>query len=266
MVVRAMGESLGTAQGMRIWLASEACRWLPGSVWSYGTRGFLAARAGVSPGVAAASLGWELALTILAWAAGAAAGLALWQGPMPPAVAAALRMPASWPWPATLAAVVALAVVAALGSKAVGRRLARFSTAPRDSRRVRTSSMSLIGVLLFYIGMVLLNALTFWAVVRSVPGGDRCPFGVVLAANSISWLVGFFALIAPGGLVVREASLGMLLSGWLTTEQALTVALAWRAIQIATELAGYLMITTWGLAPESSVPPASKVLTEGIEV
>ena len=67
LVLRALGQPMDAGPGVRIWLVSEACRWLPGSLWSYGSRGVLAARAGVPPVTAAVSLAWELILTVLAW-------------------------------------------------------------------------------------------------------------------------------------------------------------------------------------------------------
>ena len=145
-------------------------------------------------------------------------------------------------------------VMVVLGSKAVGRRLSRLVAAKRDFGRARTNVRGLIGVLGFYIVMAMLNGLTFWQVVRAAPGGDRCPVAVILAANSVSWLVGLFALFAPGGLVVREASIGVLLSGWLPAEQAMTVALAWRAVQVLAEITGCLVIAPWGVSRAGDLP------------
>ena len=254
LVLRALGQPMPTGQGARIWLASEACRWLPGGVWSYGSRGVLAARAGVPPMLAAVSLVWELILTVLAWGVVAAFGVVCWEGPAPQAVVAACRSLSARPWLTGLVAVAGVVALGVLGSKAAGRRLARLSAASREVGRTRTDGRALIGVLGFYIMMAVLNGLTFWQVVRAAPGGDRCPVAVVLAANSIGWLVGLFALFAPGGLVVREASIGVMLSGWLPAEQALTVALAWRAIQVAAEVAGCLVLAPTGFSRAERVP------------
>ena len=264
MVLWAMGRPLSARTGARIWLASEACRWLPGSLWSYGSRGVLATRAGIPPAVAAASLVWELLITVLAWSLVAAFGLACWTGPVPPALEAAGRFLAARPW--TIALVVAaLAIVVSIGSKAVGRKLSKLSATGRDLGQFRVSCPGLVRVLWFHLTMVTVNGLTFWLVVRAAPGGDHCPVAVAVAANAIAWLVGLFALFAPGGLVVREATIGVLLSGWMPAEQAVTVALAWRAIQVAAELVGCLAIL-----PEQAPRPdlgrrEGRVMTEGIE-
>ncbi len=87
--------------------------------------------------------------------------------------------------------------------------------------------------------------------VRAAPGGDRCSVAVALAANSIAWLAGLFALFAPGGLVVREATIAVLLCGLMPPEQAVTVALAWRAVQVAAEVGGTVAILPVGpIGPE----------------
>jgi glycosyltransferase 2 family protein len=266
LVLRALGQPMPTAQGARIWLSSEACRWLPGSVWSYGSRGVLAARAGVPAGLAAVSLVWELILTILAWVVVAGVSILLWKGPVPEAVLVAFKTLSARPWLCGFVAVPSLAVVVALGSKAVGRRLSRFASTGRYFGQVRTDRRAMICVLGFYVTMAFFNGLTFWQVMRAAPDGARCPVAVVVAANSVAWLVGFFALFAPGGLVVREASIVVLLSGWLRPEQAVTVALAWRAVQVAAELVGCLAIVLLGLSRDGSGRSRTSVATEGIEV
>ncbi len=265
MVLRGQGQTMSTSQGARIWLASEACRWLPGSVWSYGSRAVLATKAGVPPAIAAASLMWELILTILAWMIVAAVGVLCWQGPTPEALLRGLNSFAGHPWLSTL---VLLGVALALGAfalKSASRRIARLATALKNFGRFGMRIRSFLCVLGFYLTMVLLNGATLLQVVHAEPVGFRCPFSVVVTANSIGWLAGLFALFAPGGLVVREASIVVLLSGWLPTEQALTVALAWRGLQIAAEITTYLAIGVFEAARYGRGRSRPGVPAKGIE-
>jgi hypothetical protein len=266
MVLRALGQPMPAARGARIWLTSEACRWLPGSVWSYGSRGVQAAKAGVSPVVAVVSMLWELILTLMAWGIVVAAGIVFWKGPIPETILAQSRWFLAHPWLSAFGVLAAVLVVGALGSKSVSRRLGRLVAAGRDFGRVQTDRRALIGVLGFYVMMAVLNGLTFWQVVRASPGGDRCPVTVVLAANSLAWIIGLCALFAPGGLVVREASIGVLLSGWLPIEQAVSVALAWRAIQVAGEISSCLVIALPGFSPSEPGRTVRSVCTEGVDV
>ena len=69
LVLRAQRQTLPPATALRIWLSSEACRWLPGSVWSFGSRTLLGVKAGIGPLAAGSSLALELVLTMAAWAA-----------------------------------------------------------------------------------------------------------------------------------------------------------------------------------------------------
>ena len=266
MVVGALGFPLRTVQGARIWLASEACRWLPGSVWSYGSRGLLATKAGVSPVAAAVSLLWELILTVLAWGVVATVGILFWAGPVPQPIIKVYESIVAHPWSTAFATLAVITVVVGLGSKAVGNRLTRLAAAGRNVGRLQTDGPALFGVLWFYIVMAAFNGLIFWQVVRATPGGERCPLSVVMAANSVAWLIGLFALFAPGGLVVREASISLLLSGWMPPEQAISVALAWRAVQIVAEIAGCLVIAPLGLDRLRPASTAVCVTTEGIDV
>ena len=265
MVLWAMGRPLPARTGARIWLASEAFRWLPGSVWAYGSRGVLAARAGIPPAVAAASLIWELLITVLAWASVAALALGCWAGPIPPAIEAAGRSLVDRPWMSTLGVAAAALVAVLVGSKALGRKLSRLSESGASFRRFRVDGPGFLRVYSFHLAMVLANGGIFWLVLRAAPGGDRCTVAVALAANSIAWLAGLFAVFAPGGLVVREATIAVLLSGAMPPEQAFTVALAWRAVQVAAEVGGTLAILPGGPDRSPGEWTETRVLAKGIE-
>jgi hypothetical protein len=244
MILRALGEPVRVVPAARIWLASEACRWLPGSLWSFGSRAVLATRRGLDGPVVAASLALELVVTAIAWGVVAALGCR------------SLRIPAGRAIhdPATAAAwVVGAAVIAgAVGygasrSSRVRSRLAGLLGRLRELRRAGIDGAELFKSFLFYIAMGLLNGATLVVIVRAFPGGTGCPIGAVIAANAVAWLVGFFALFAPGGLIVREACLASLLAPWMTPGQAIAIALAWRLIQIIAEAGCFAIIVAMGL-------------------
>ena len=256
LTIRAMGHPLSAREGVRIWLASEAFRWLPGSFWSYSSRGVLAARAGVPPAIAAASIAGELLSTVLAWSLVAALGLLCWAGPIPPLVEEAKLSLAERPWISILVIAVIVTILAFVGLQAARRKFANLAASSDRLVHSRAGWKNLVGVLLFQVAMVLMSSLAFWLVLRSAPGGDRCPSGTVLATNAIAWLIGLFTLFAPGGLVVREATIGTLLAGTLSAELAITIALGWRAVQVAAELLCSLALIPVG---KSSRCPTARV-------
>jgi len=251
LVLRSLGEPAGLVASARIWLAAEACRWLPGSLWSYGSRAVLASRRGLAGPTVAASLVLELAITVAAWVA-----LAMIGGPelrLPPEVQRSLPE-VSVPAILAVAALVGLGVAAVARSGWGRRRLAKPLAMLRQLRGCRPSLCGLAGSFAFYLLMGAFQGAALAPIVRSLPGGAACPFGSIVAANAIAWLVGFFALFAPGGLVVREACLAALLSPWLAPEHALAAALAWRLVQIVAEIACFLAVAAVKLPPSLATP------------
>ena len=260
LILRALGEPVRAVPAARIWLASEACRWLPGSLWSFGSRAVLATRRGLAGPTVAASLALELAVTVVAWAVVAAIG------------GSRLRVPAGWiPGdPASAAAWASAGVVLACAGGAWALRSSRFRDKLdglmlrfRDLRRAGVSWAGLFRSLLFYVAMAIVNGATLLVIVRSSPGGASCPASGVIAANAVAWLAGFFAIFAPGGLVVREASLAAMLAPWMAPEQAIVVALAWRLVQVAAEAACFGGVVAWGLPGSLKVEPLPAVNARG---
>ena len=214
LVLRALGYPLGGTTGARIWLMSEAFRWLPGGVWGFGSRAVLASRRGVPPAIAAVSVLLELLLTVAAWGGVAILGCGAFRNP-------ARHVAAITPPPALVVGMGASAVLSVLVGWAWANRspraLARLTTL-RDQLRIlhrtRVDRYYLGIAWLYYFMMGLFNGLAFVVVLSAAPAGSRCPVAAAVAANALAWLVGFFAFMAPGGLVVREGCLGALLVTW----------------------------------------------------
>jgi hypothetical protein len=232
----ALGHRVGAATGMRIWLISESCRWIPGSVWGFGSRAVLAARQGVDPAVAGASVLIELLLTVAGWAFVALSGWFFLPG--------LLEVVAKSPRLTLVIGVVALIVMACLPlcwlfaarSSRIDVALDKMRVRAQLLRRVKPDGRALTVALAFYTVMAIVNGLVFVAVLVAMPGARACPITAAVAANAIAWLVGFFAIFAPGGLIVREACLAALLTPWIPLPRAAMIALVWRAVQIVSEI------------------------------
>jgi hypothetical protein len=257
LVLRALGHPLRGITGARIWLTSESFRWLPGSVWNFGSRAVLATREGVPAPAAAASVVLELLLTIAAWTALAATGCGSFRDPL-------RHLTARAPAPAWLAVAAAGAVLGPLVLWALARRSPRLAARLdglagqlRALRQMRPDRTRLVAAWLYFVLMGLFNGLTLAVVLQAAPAGPSCPIIAVVAANALAWLVGFFAIVAPGGLVVREGCLAALLVAWMPMEQAVVVALAWRSVQVVAEIvcvAALAACTGLRRAPGSPAP------------
>jgi uncharacterized membrane protein YbhN (UPF0104 family) len=187
----------------RIWTIANLGRWLPGKVWSIGALGYMASKEGVS-GVAAA--GSSILGTVLNLGAGLAIAVILGADGLE-FVAPGFRVVS------ILAAVGFIVGVAALP-----RLLPRVLEAFARRRGLPLTNQHLsAGQLWLAAGINLLSwvayGVAFWMFSRAVTpriSGDPLVF---IAVFSASYLAGFFALISPGGLGVRELALGGLLVG-----------------------------------------------------
>ena len=187
----------------RIWAIANLGRWLPGKVWAIGALGYMASKEGVS-GVAAA--GSSVLGTVLNLGAGLAIAVVLGSDGLE-FVAPGFRVVS-----------IVAAVGFVLGVAALPRLLPPILRAFAQRRGMPIGSQHLsAGELWLATGINLLSwvayGVAFWMFSRAVTpriSGDPLMF---IAVYSASYLAGFLALFAPGGLGVRELALSGLLVG-----------------------------------------------------
>lgn len=237
MVLDSLKHRLSKVSALRIWLIAEACRWLPGSVWSYGSRAYQAKRLGVPTAPACASLFLELFLTLVAWMITAVVGLILYRESF-------LKMCESLPLQtAAFYFSIGVAVVLVIGyflrSALKTKFVSKFDKLKEQIRSlsdVKPNMLKAGKTFVYYTFMCFFNGVTFYYILSAVAPESNVPLMAAVGANAASWLVGFFAFMAPGGLVVREGALAALLAAWVPMELAIAAAVIWRLIQIAVEL------------------------------
>lgn len=240
-VLRALSVNMGTWTTIRIWITSEACRWLPGSVWSYGSRALQTKKNGVPAVTAGASLLLEMLLTIGAWCITAVVGLVFFRDSF-----LALLDKVSWDsvpvsalgFFAVVLTVMALVVYLA-GAKIkmkLASKLDPIKSRLAALRHARPSFARCVIALGYYVAMCFANGAAAAIVFRAVLPDSNVPLLAIVGANAAAWLVGFFAIMAPGGLVVREGAMATLLVAWLPAEQAIAAAVIWRFVQIVVEV------------------------------
>ncbi len=224
-IIQHFGPRLPYRECVRIFVLGELTRYVPGTVWQYLSRMYMAGRWGVPAAVALQSALMELLLMALA-----AAPLLLWHIDVVfPVLARSQR--------ALL--VVFLAAALLLLQPAVLNRLARL-VLPRlrlEYAPIRMSYLTICGLWAACLGQWLLFGTGFALFVRSLA---PIPFhhAVELASNyALSWLVGVAtSFVAPGGIGVREGVLGVLLGKILPIGMALLIAVLSRLWLIVLEL------------------------------
>lgn len=236
LVLGALRFHLPVGRGVRIWLVSETMRWLPGSVWGFYSRVHEARKVGVPAATASMSLPLELILTIAAWTITAVVGLGSsgvlleWMSRI-----SASRLSVAG---GIVLGLTGLVVVVArrfpenrYAKKAHGF-LAGLRTVLSEGPRVSF----LAATFALYLILCVVNGLAFYALVRAFT--DAAPsVATIVGINSVGWLVGFFAVCAPGGLGVREGGMTALLAPLVPLEVAIGSVLVWRLMQIVVEVA-----------------------------
>jgi glycosyltransferase 2 family protein len=240
-VVLSMGQALPFLPAARIWFLASLGKYVPGKVWAIAGAAVLAQRAGVDPSVAVAA---ALVLQALALASGATAV----------ALTARQAFQALGPGLVPLAVVIvaiSIAGIFMLGSQRLLDRISRIL--PASFPRLRATSPAILAAAFganlfawFAYGL----ALIFLA--KGLLPDVALSWPQAVGVFTCSYLVGFIALFAPGGLGPRESVFLLMLSGPLGLKPAAALALASRLLLTGTEVLPAVPLLLRRTPPNSS--------------
>ena len=223
-MLTAWGERLDLWSAARIWTVSNLGKYLPGKVWAIAGMALMARQAGVSP---AAATGSAVVLQVVSIGTGAAVaaltGAAALERARPGAlvglwviVAGAVAGMALLLWPPLL------------------RRLLRAAL-PEATEVTPPLPALLFGAVANVVAWTGYGVALLLLARGLLPGA---PLGLrgAIAVFTASYLAGFLALVAPGGLGVREGLFILMLQGPIGLGAATALALASRVLLTVTEL------------------------------
>ena len=241
-ILAGWSQPLAFATAARIWCVANLARYVPGKVWSIAGLVVLAQRAGVPAGVTTAS-------SVAIQALGLGSGV----------VVAVASVPRSVP-ALGLAAAAAIAVLTTLVLvwEAPVRWLARLLGSTYPLRTLPWRAAAAAGTFTT-VGWVTYGV-AFWLLAHGLLAIPAPPLGLPVVAAvgvfALGYILGWVALLAPGGLGVRELALVGLLTPFLGGGDALAVTLASRVLLTLTELGAALITMAVGIRPkESPVDP-----------
>jgi hypothetical protein len=242
--VQAWGERIGVGDASRIWFVSNLGKYVPGKVWQIGAMGVMAQRVGVSPAAAVGSaLVVSLVHVLVGFAVVAGTGRELLAGvagggallPVALGVLAVAVGASPWWLPAALRLV----------SRVTGRTWVMPPLPPRAIWIAALGSAT----------AWLLFGLAFRELAGAILGATTGDAATYVAVFTLSYLLGFVALFAPGGIGVRELSMAALLvSASLATapEAALLVVASRLWLTVLEILPGALFLAWSPLRPASN--------------
>ena len=223
-MLSAWGRGLDFWSAARIWTVSSLGKYLPGKVWAVAGMAVMAQRAGIGAGPATGS---AVILQVLAIGTGAAvAGLTGW---------GVLR--AAYPGAVTGLAVLLATSVGGIGlllRPALVNRLLRIAApeAGQVTPPVGAVAFGIVANAVAWMGY----GVALWLLARGLLPDVELGLLPATAVFTASYLAGFLALFAPGGIGVREGVFILMLQGPIGIGAATTLAIASRLLLTVTEL------------------------------
>jgi hypothetical protein len=222
------GSKITMFDGLRVFALTNLTRYIPGAVWQFAGLAGMAKAAGAS--ASASSVGVIL-LQIVTLATGFVICLS-----------ATPHLLGSWTQDMTTTEQLLLAVALVALLVVVLPRLLPIIRrgAERILKRPVPLPMPGYGPFALYVVRVALGWLgygfAFWMLCHSLLGDASPSAWVAVTSYVASYMVGLLAVFAPGGLVVREGALVVLLTPSIGAQPALLMALAARLWQVALEV------------------------------
>jgi hypothetical protein len=213
------------------WLVPNIGKYLPGKVLMLGGRIELLRRHGVSRSIGSMALLFEHALMLVA-VFPFMAGIVLFRGAGDSALGSFLLYGA---------VMVPLLVVVAFPSLPVSGINLALRKLGKPLVLVTPSRSRLLGVMVLYLLLWTLYGISGWFLVEAMFPGRDLHILQTISAFPTAWLLGFLAIIVPGGVGVREAALVLALSPGLSTDEAISVAIASRLTWTLVEMFGVLV-------------------------
>jgi hypothetical protein len=219
------GQRLDGWTAARIWTVSSLGKYLPGKVWAVAGMALMAQRAGIAPWAATGS---AVVLQVLAIGTGAAvAGLT-----------GRRALESAHPG-------AGLALLLLIGGAVLGvglllwppvlRRLLRLAAPDAETRGPPAVSGIVVGIVANSVAWLGYGG-SLWLLARGLLPELALRPSLAVAVFTASYLAGFLALFAPGGLGVREGLFILMLQAPLGIGAATALALASRLLLTVTEL------------------------------
>jgi glycosyltransferase 2 family protein len=231
-ILESLGYPIQYLTSVRVFLTSESMRWLPGGVWKFASRVVAAQNLGIPFAVASLSLPVELATVVVSWIIVALAGI-IFSGLAGRFVA----VYSGWILPATGVAVGGLVLLFLVRPLLLRQPWIRAKLEQlRAMLKVKPNFRALVKAELMYLALNVLHGIGLWLMLAGMGYQHAVSPAAAVGANAVGWLVGFFAMVIPGGMGVRETATAFLLSPLMPWQEAALAAVLWRALQIVAEL------------------------------
>jgi uncharacterized membrane protein YbhN (UPF0104 family) len=202
-ILARLGSHLGLRLCLRIYLASEFVRYIPGNVWHVLTRILWVGKYGVSRPVAFASMTIELVTKLAAGILVFSASLLFWRD------SAAVGSLLHGPLVDILGVASILALLIVLHPRVLNGLLnLALRSLKRDPVQLTLRYSDILFVTLAWCASWIVAGCAFYILLLALwPGAPLVALPICIGIYALAWDIGFVSFFTPSGLGVREAAI-----------------------------------------------------------
>lgn len=245
-LVHEMHEKLPYWPAFRVFMISEVARYVPGKIWQYVSRIYLAERYNIPPALTLTSALIELLLIMVA-----AGGITLAN-----ASRVLPQLEEQYRPLVVVGILAALALVHPRSLRTWSRLLARFLRQEWVPFDVRYSH--LVMILMASLLTWVLAGMGFACFVQSLTPSAAGRTVQLITIYAASWLIGLLAVVVPAGVGVREGTMTVLLAMMMPHPTAAVIAIAARLWVTILEVALLAAARIFIPGPALILPPAQE--------
>lgn len=232
-LTKSLGFQINIFDNLRIWMFSNLGRFLPGGVWQYPGRVLLMSEKGIPAAKTVNALVLESLLNMVVGLLVVTTGLLFWKTPLKQSLT---FLP--------LLIIILGLVLAGLTNRRLislfTRLVKRFTG--KEVQLTALSLKALLPLLLAFFLQDLFSGAVLFFLTRTAINLPLSQLPIFVAIFTFSWLAGYLAFFAPGGLGVQEASIAGLLSFYLPLPIASLIAISFRICFYLVELITILLL------------------------
>lgn len=226
-ILKFLNTKIPFSSSLRIWSLSNLARFIPGSIWQYGGRIFLATEENIPAQVVVWSLLVEAVvnlsvgmLIVLTWMI--VGGYNVFNSQLKIAI---------------ILGFVILGVF--LASFKIIIKFVKSFLEKRFKQKLELVSFNkawILPILLIYITEFILGGIILFVLSRGLVTITLNNYWYFVCVFTLSWMLGYITFFIPGGLGVQEISVAGFLTRFMSLASAVIVAIALRALLLCSEL------------------------------
>lgn len=230
LITKSLGLKINYSQNLRIWTLSNASRFIPGSIWQYAGRVYLASKYGVPASVTTTALFIEMIYSLFS---GAILIALTW--PL-------MHLGAKYNFFGSVLLLLVILIMAILilsNNKIITRiskLMKKISVFKGQITYSKFNHKFAPVILSSFMLQFILDSFVLYLMVGLVTNLTAANYLQILGVFSLSWMLGYLTFFSPSGLGVQELSVATLLSSLISFPIASLIAVLFRLGLIASEM------------------------------